>query len=386
MFSFAGKPLPACDVLWKGMGDTPKKVVESSNKCFICSSIPTSKNKVYIFGKTSTDLAGIIRSSLEFDVRKYHEDSNLFVCRQCFQQLTKYERAAKKLQEIKQELLTAFRNREQLREKRLVRDENRDDPETAINNGDVRVSAAKSLRFSAETSHVYSDPAACTSYTTRPPLAQSTPVSSSRQAFLLTGISPIQTMNNAFSDSQGDVHGDLRNVSKDFHLSKPGCSDSTFVKLHVHYPSKNLNKTLVGSYQTIGKALAHGVPSQIAKAVMNCPTVRIHVVSNVIKAVSKEVSGLCGKSRPSLLRKTSKEDLQNFDLQNLCEEWQERAPIFYAFLLNTGSRTNRKGTWFGSVALAGSILLKQRNREMNATVAVMGILLKSKAAEVILIL
>ena len=81
--------------------------------------------------------------------------------------------------------------------------------------------------------------------------------------------------------------------------------------------------------------------------------------------------------RPSLLRKTSKEDLQNFDLQKLCEEWQERAPTFYALLLNTASRTNRKGTW--------SILLKQRNREMNAT-AVMGILLKSKVAEVILIL
>lgn len=84
-----------------------------------------------------------------------------------------------KLQEIKQELLTAFRNREQLREKRLARDENRDDPET-INNGDVRVSATKSLQFSTETSHVYSDPAACTSYTTCPSLAQSTPVPSSR--------------------------------------------------------------------------------------------------------------------------------------------------------------------------------------------------------------
>ena len=245
------------------------------------------------------------------------------------------------------------------------------------------MSASKSLRFSTETSHVYSDPAACTSYTT--PLAQSTPVPSSRQAFLFTGISPLQTKNNAFSDSQDDVHGDLRKVSKDFHLSKPGCSDSTIVKLHVHYPSKNLNKTLVGSYQTLGKSLAHGVPSQIAKAVMNCPTVRIHIVSSVIKAVSKEVSGLCGKSRPSILRKTSKEDLQNFDLQKLCEEWQERAPIFYAFLLNSAGRINRKGTWFASVAIAGSILLKQRNREMNATAAVMGILLKSKAAEVILI-
>ena len=64
-----------------GMGETPlKNVVESSNKCFICSSIPISKNRVYLFDRTSTDLAGIIRSSLEFDVKKYHKNSNLFVC------------------------------------------------------------------------------------------------------------------------------------------------------------------------------------------------------------------------------------------------------------------------------------------------------------------
>ena len=79
------------------------------------------------------------------------------------------------------------------------------------------MSAAKSLRFSTKTSHVYSDPAACTSYTTRPPLSQSTPVPSSRQAFLFTGISPIQTNNDAVSDSQGHVHDDLLgNVAKDF--------------------------------------------------------------------------------------------------------------------------------------------------------------------------
>jgi len=40
-----------------------------------------------------------------------------------FQQLGKYERAAKKLQEIKQELLSTCGNREQLREKRLAREE-----------------------------------------------------------------------------------------------------------------------------------------------------------------------------------------------------------------------------------------------------------------------
>ena len=66
-------------VIRKGMGDTPKKTSESNSKCFICSSIPTSKNKVYLFEKTSTDLAGIIPSLVEFDVKKYYNDTNLLV-------------------------------------------------------------------------------------------------------------------------------------------------------------------------------------------------------------------------------------------------------------------------------------------------------------------
>ena len=119
MFSFAEKTLSG---LRRVMEGTTKKIAEST-KCYICSFNSLSKNKVYIFEKTSADLAGIIRLSLEIDVNNYSEDSKLFVCRECFQQLTKYERAAKKLQEIKQELLSTCRNREQLREKRLAREE-----------------------------------------------------------------------------------------------------------------------------------------------------------------------------------------------------------------------------------------------------------------------
>ena len=75
------------------MGDTPKKTSESNSKCFICSSIPTSKNKVYLFEKTSTDLAGIIRSLVEFDVKKKILQGHQFACLT----LIKFHRAEKKL-------------------------------------------------------------------------------------------------------------------------------------------------------------------------------------------------------------------------------------------------------------------------------------------------
>ena len=47
------------------MGETPKKIVESSFKCFICSSASLKNNKILIFGKSSLDIAGAIRSSVD---------------------------------------------------------------------------------------------------------------------------------------------------------------------------------------------------------------------------------------------------------------------------------------------------------------------------------
>jgi len=78
MFSFVEKTLSGLRRVTAG---TTKKIAEST-KCYICSFISLSKNKVYIFEKTSADLAGIIRLSLDFDVNKYSEDSKLFVSRE----------------------------------------------------------------------------------------------------------------------------------------------------------------------------------------------------------------------------------------------------------------------------------------------------------------
>lgn len=168
----------------------------------------------------------------------------------------------------------------------------------------------------------------------------------------------------------------------------PSCSTvdpegNTQVRLSVQYPSKKLNRTLSGTYQNVGKAVAHGVPSRIATAVMNCLPVRDHVVEKVMKAVSQEVTGLASRQTLRFLEKTGKEDLAKFDLENVSKEWRERAPLFYSFLLMSAANTNTKSClWLGSVSLAGSVLLKQRNCEMSATGEVMGVPLKSKTVEV----
>ena len=49
-------------------GGTPKKIVDSDSKCFTCSSPSANAENIYIFGKSSIDLQGILKSSLNVDV------------------------------------------------------------------------------------------------------------------------------------------------------------------------------------------------------------------------------------------------------------------------------------------------------------------------------
>ena len=81
---------------------SPKKIVKSSSRCFICSSASLKNNKIFIFGKSSLGIAEVIRSSLSVDVSRYSENSELFVCiDKCYQRLIKFNRASDKLKELK---------------------------------------------------------------------------------------------------------------------------------------------------------------------------------------------------------------------------------------------------------------------------------------------
>lgn len=48
----------------------------------------------------------------------------------------------------------------------------------------------------------------------------------------------------------------------------------------------------------------------------------------------------------------------------------------------TSGKKTSKCTWYPSVAVAGSVLLKQRNPHMNACAIIIGILLKARSLEV----
>ena len=269
--------------------------------------------------------------------------------------------------------------REKHREKRLLQSNkgNIISGEEGANNTvtPARGKASKSLRFSGTS---------CTSFGDADALA--TPIYDDGTP-LVSCLSPIQShpyglVLRGFQNSQLNCSGP-RLTSTPISSNHSTTYDSSQVRVSIKYPSKIVNKRLSTLYQPVGKALSHGSPCQIARAIMKCQPLRQHVTQQMLKIVSKEVTGLCSNSNPSLLRKSGKKDLEKFDLELVCNEWRERAPVFYSFLLTTCiNKRTKDSTWFGSLALAGSILLKQKNAEMSATASLMGVLLKSKSIEV----
>ena len=51
-------------------------------------------------------------------------------------------------------------------------------------------------------------------------------------------------------------------------------------------------------------------------------------------------------------------------------------------MTSASNKRTKASSWFGSVAVAGSVLLKQRNEKMDATASVLGVMMKTKSIEV----
>ena len=371
------------------MNETPKKVIDSGEKCFLCSAAALQNNKVYIFGKSAIDIPGLIKTAI-VDVNTYSESDDLFICKNiCYKLLLKFKGASEKLQRIKSELRAHFES-EQLRTKRLLRSDEKRPEEATRRLSDISSSckASKSLQFSDNGAH--------TAYTSS---SDSNPDHDVEQSFRFHELyRPSLSQLTNSNPCGGFVVNALPEVLKDGSTIQSqqelpsSCSTSTpknprdtsgKVKLTIHYPCRTVNKTLDDNYGTLGKALFYGPSSRIATAVMKCDLIRKQVIQKVLGIISREVSDLCSRKKPSMLRKSAKDDLIEYNLELLCEEWKKRAPLFYSFLLTScATKRTENMTWLPSVAISGSVLLKQRNGEMNATANVLGILLKTRSTEV----
>ena len=98
--------------------------------------------------------------------------------------------------------------------------------------------------------------------------------------------------------------------------------------------------------------LAFGIPKSIAAALMNQTDIKDAVHDIICANLTIEISGLGTKCNPSILRKTTKEDLIEFSWNNLYQEFSSRTPrylqMFTTCVCNPSQPRNvhKKSPWF----------------------------------------
>ncbi|XP_078351448.1 uncharacterized protein LOC144636162 [Oculina patagonica] len=357
------------------MDETPKKVSNDAESCVLCRKTFAVRNeKVNVFGKSALDIPALVKHATNVDLSVYVDHQKLAICRtKCYNRLVRLKNAQHKLSEIEEEIRRDFDGNVPFRVKRLAKDCS-STPE-----------AKRGLNFGEPCSTVSSSGVSTTpSVTTlaNPGIFLS-PIPST---FLTPVFAPPNLVHRAFVgiSASGTMFTSTPRREEESHESKvPKLQErETKVYLRVEYPSKPIHKELKDDYAVIGKAIAYGSPQRIARAVLKSETLKKFIVEKVLQLMTLQVNGLCSRRQPSMLRATTKEKLTEFDFKGLCCEWKERAPIFYAFLMTcANSRKQNNPEWLPSVAVSGSILLKQRNSHMNGCAATLGILLKSNSLE-----
>ena len=357
--------------------ETPKKVTSAEGDCFLCKDkIPSLKEKVKIFGKSELEISALIHRSLGVDLSVYVGSENLAICRLCYNMLNAYSKALKKINQIVDGIKQKFENNGPLRIKRLSKDSTKQ-PE-----------AKKSLSFDSNPSCEISQesPAVKPTFNVCVPAFTKLP-----PVFGFGAISPIAPLSifRAPTCSSGESSGIVgrpmasSTPKKPLEISERSITE-TKVYLSVEYPSKTVRKELKDDLAVLGKAIASGFDQRIAKAILKNVTLKKIVVEKVLQLMTSQINGICSRKQPSMLRANTKEEIVNFDFEKLCLEWKERAPIFYAFLMTCATTTRKENApqWLPSIAVGGSILLKQRNSHMNGSATVLGILIKSRSLEV----
>lgn len=143
------------------------------------------------------------------------------------------------------------------------------------------------------------------------------------------------------------------------------------VSVRVQWPSKPTERKLTQDLESLGKMLVRGTYKQIAHAAWKNSSIKKEMMELMAKEIERETSHLCSKKDPSCLRKTDKESMSAFTMENASHEIKERAPLFHLLLsaacINSKSKSKKeRNTHFGAVAMAAAICLRNRSKYMIA--------------------
>ena len=74
--------------------------------------------------------------------------------------------------------------------------------------------------------------------------------------------------------------------------------------------------------------MVKGNAKSVVSSALKVDALKDEVTKALGQSITDELKGLCATSNPSVLRKTSKEDLLQFSWNNVYAELKERAPVF----------------------------------------------------------
>ncbi len=164
------------------------------------------------------------------------------------------------------------------------------------------------------------------------------------------------------------------------------------------------HRRLQKSLESLGCALLRGTWAEMARAAFRVKELRAELIKCTLRQLSIECTTIVSPKASSILRNTTADGIRSLSLQDVCNEFKQQTPLLYSFLMTTASPSQRNQQrkakknslptsgkakvnaphcdWLPSVAVAGSILLKQRSRSMNAVQFMLMMLIKYSGFQV----
>lgn len=299
-------------------------MASASLSCILCFSILTKANDRNLVGNSKG------QSTISKEIEDLHfvvHSTSQHICRACLRTLQQRQNYKKKLDDINSNLLRQYR--EKAGQKGLT--------------VKTKAIAKRSLSFD-QNEHPITLP------TVRE--GESTHICSPSTAEYF------QPKSNSTPRRQAQ-HKNIDNVSS---------PQGTTVSVKVQWKSKTASRILPEDLESLGKMLCRGTYTQVARAAWRCEKVREQIIILFLKEIDRECTAMCSKKNPSILRKTSKEDIVNFSLTKLDGELKERTPLLRSVLM---AASIRKSTlertqlyWMPAVCMASSICMKNRSPYM----------------------
>ena len=147
------------------------------------------------------------------------------------------------------------------------------------------------------------------------------------------------------------------------------------LKIIVTTPKWKHSRIITGPLERVADALVRAEHYRLPRCLMKIPGMDNIMIDEVLKRVKDEAIKLTSVRFGSVLRQTTQDALDKFDLSDVVSEWKANAPTFLKFLECVSSasfdglpssESSYTKTKKGATVMGGATLLRARVHQMNA--------------------